>query len=113
MLMIQSFPGGKVDPVSDLISFCYEKWNADMSKTIQADTSLVHAALREAQEELALPSENVEILGTFDSEYSFGNRARVWPFVVRLLALNHPLIADQTPGVHPLYSPSQVLNDTH
>ena len=43
----------------------------------------MHAALREAQEELALPSGNVEILGTFDSEYSFGNRSRVWPSVVR------------------------------
>nr|ODN89500.1 hypothetical protein L203_02210 [Cryptococcus depauperatus CBS 7841] len=55
-----SFPGGKAD---------------------STDGDLLHTALREAQEELALPPENVEILGMLDPEYSLGNRARVWPFV--------------------------------
>ncbi|WVR04684.1 hypothetical protein IAU60_001695 [Kwoniella sp. DSM 27419] len=55
-----SFPGGKAD---------------------DTDTDLVHTALREAHEELFLPSEHVEILGRLPPEYSLGNRSRVWPFV--------------------------------
>ncbi|WVF69740.1 hypothetical protein IAT40_004519 [Kwoniella sp. CBS 6097] len=55
-----SFPGGKCD---------------------KTDPDLIYTALREAQEELALPPENVEILGRLEPEYSLGNRARVWPFV--------------------------------
>ncbi|WVQ83296.1 hypothetical protein IAT38_005435 [Cryptococcus sp. DSM 104549] len=55
-----SFPGGKVD---------------------STDPDLIDAALREAQEELALPPSNVEILGMLDPEYALGNRSRVWPFV--------------------------------
>ncbi|ORY30370.1 NUDIX hydrolase domain-like protein [Naematelia encephala] len=56
-----SFPGGKVD---------------------STDTSLTQAALREAFEELALPTDRVEILGMLDCpEYSLGNKARVWPIV--------------------------------
>lgn len=48
----------------------------------QTDRDLIHTALREAQEELALPPSSVEILGMLDPEYSLGNRSRVWPFVV-------------------------------
>ncbi|RSH92203.1 hypothetical protein EHS25_008618 [Saitozyma podzolica] len=56
-----SFPGGRMDPTDD---------------------SLVHTALRETQEELALASGLVEVLGALDSpEYSLGNRSRVWPIV--------------------------------
>ncbi|WVQ69326.1 uncharacterized protein L199_007543 [Kwoniella botswanensis] len=55
-----SFPGGKAD---------------------QRDDSLVHTALREAQEELAIPPSHVEILGMLEPEYSLGNKSRVWPFV--------------------------------
>ncbi|KAK8847458.1 hypothetical protein IAR55_005316 [Kwoniella newhampshirensis] len=55
-----SFPGGKAD---------------------DTDESLVHTALREAREELALPPDNVEILGMLEPEYSLGNKSRVWPFV--------------------------------
>ncbi|WWD21549.1 hypothetical protein CI109_106035 [Kwoniella shandongensis] len=55
-----SFPGGKAD---------------------DTDESLIHTALREAKEELALPPDNVEILGMLDPEYSLGNKSRVWPFV--------------------------------
>ncbi|WVQ98117.1 hypothetical protein IAU59_005239 [Kwoniella sp. CBS 9459] len=55
-----SFPGGKCDPT---------------------DPNFIYTALRETQEELALPPENVEILGRLEPEYSLGNRARVWPFV--------------------------------
>jgi hypothetical protein len=52
--------------------------------TQQTDESLVHTALRETQEELALDPERVEVLGALDSpEYSLGNRSRVWPIVVR------------------------------
>lgn len=40
-------------------------------------------ALRETHEELGLSPDNVEILGMLDPpEYSLGNKARVWPFVV-------------------------------
>ncbi|WRT64712.1 uncharacterized protein IL334_001646 [Kwoniella shivajii] len=55
-----SFPGGKADPT---------------------DESLIQTALREAQEELALPPNHIEILGMLDPEYSLGNKTRVWPFV--------------------------------
>ncbi|OXG28075.1 hypothetical protein C360_06015 [Cryptococcus neoformans Bt15] len=55
-----SFPGGKAD---------------------DTDRDLIHTALREAHEELALPPSSVEILGMLDPEYSLGNRSRVWPFV--------------------------------
>lgn len=52
--------------------------------TQQTDESLVHTALRETQEELALSPDHVEVLGALDSpEYSLGNRSRVWPIVVR------------------------------
>nr|KIR49659.1 hypothetical protein I312_00747 [Cryptococcus bacillisporus CA1280] len=46
-----SFPGGKAD---------------------DTDRDLIHTALREAQEELALPPSSVEILGMLDPEYSLG-----------------------------------------
>ncbi|EAL18557.1 hypothetical protein CNBJ1980 [Cryptococcus deneoformans B-3501A] len=46
-----SFPGGKAD---------------------DTDRDLVHTALREAHEELALPPSSVEILGMLDPEYSLG-----------------------------------------
>ncbi|KGB75102.1 hypothetical protein CNBG_0940 [Cryptococcus deuterogattii R265] len=55
-----SFPGGKAD---------------------DTDRDLIHTALREAHEELALPPSSVEVLGMLDPEYSLGNRSRVWPFV--------------------------------
>lgn len=47
----------------------------------------MHTALRETHEELGLPPDNVEVLGMLDPpEYSLGNKSRVWPFVVRVLA---------------------------
>ncbi|WWC86833.1 uncharacterized protein L201_001712 [Kwoniella dendrophila CBS 6074] len=55
-----SFPGGKAD---------------------KTDESLIHTALREAQEELAIPPSHVEILGMLEPQYSLGNKSRVWPFV--------------------------------
>ncbi|ORX33938.1 NUDIX hydrolase domain-like protein [Kockovaella imperatae] len=56
-----SFPGGKADPT---------------------DANLAAAAMREAEEELGIPVENVELLGMLEPpEYSLGNRARVWAFV--------------------------------
>jgi len=53
---------------------------------LKEDHSISGAALRETYEELGIPSANVEILGMLDRpEYSLGNRARVWPVVVRLV----------------------------
>lgn len=49
---------------------------------------LVQTALREANEELAIQPDHLEILGSLPPEYSLGNKARVWPIVVCPL---HPL----------------------
>lgn len=47
-------------------------------------------ALRETNEELRIPSEDVEVLGMLDRpEYSLGNRARVWPVVVSQAKTRH------------------------
>ena len=43
---------------------------------------MVYTALRESSEELAIVPGNVEILGALPTEYSLGNKARVWPIVV-------------------------------
>ena len=54
------------------------------------DHSIAGTALRETYEELGIPSANVEILGMLDRpEYSLGNRARVWPVVVRVYLSFH------------------------
>lgn len=45
---------------------------------------MVAAALRETEEELALPQDHVEILGSLPPEYSLGNKSRVWPVIVRI-----------------------------
>lgn len=57
---------------------------------MQEDASIPDAALRETYEELRIPRENVEVLGMLDRpEYSLGNRARVWPVVVRKSLTGH------------------------
>ena len=55
-----AFPGGGVEP---------------------ADQSLVETALREATEEVALPSERVEVLGQLDDFPTLGDRTIVTPIV--------------------------------
>jgi 8-oxo-dGTP pyrophosphatase MutT (NUDIX family) len=56
----------------------------------QHDRSIADAALREAQEELALDPSHVEILGALDvPEYALGNRSRVWAIVVGCAHLCH------------------------
>lgn len=53
------------------------------------DNNLVETALRESNEELQIPPGNVEILGALPSEYSLGNKSRVWPVVVSPAPLPH------------------------
>ncbi len=65
-----AFPGGKIDP---------------------EDESVVAAALREAEEEIALPPQQVEILGTAD-DYHSGSGYRITP-VIGIVAPDLPLKA--------------------
>jgi 8-oxo-dGTP pyrophosphatase MutT (NUDIX family) len=65
-----AFPGGKIDP---------------------EDESVIAAALREAEEEIALPRHEVEILGTAD-HYHSGSGYRITP-VVGVVAPDLPLKA--------------------
>lgn len=53
-----------------------------MTVADKQDKDLVDTALRESSEELAIVPGNVEILGALPTEYSLGNKARVWPIVV-------------------------------
>jgi 8-oxo-dGTP pyrophosphatase MutT (NUDIX family) len=65
-----AFPGGKIDP---------------------EDENVVAAALREAEEEIALPRDEVEILGSAD-DYHSGSGYRITP-VVGVVPPDLPLIA--------------------
>ncbi|OCF32547.1 hypothetical protein I317_00314 [Kwoniella heveanensis CBS 569] len=87
-----SFPGGKAD---------------------EDDPDLIRTALREAQEELALPPDNVEILGRLKPEYSLGNRARVWPFVGFIHSNPIPTLSESTRSLrqpHPIEATSEILS---
>lgn len=66
-----AFPGGKID---------------------ESDTSAIDAALREAEEEIALPRDAVEILGE-DEHYYTGSGYRISP-VVGVIPPDLPLIAN-------------------
>ncbi len=66
-----AFPGGKIDP---------------------QDANAIDAALREAEEELALPREHVEILGAADI-YTSGSGYRIAP-IVGVIPPDLPLIAN-------------------
>ena len=56
------------------------------------------AVLREAEEELNLPRDHVEVLGALNApEYSLGNRARVWAFVVSHCSVIAPVLTSDTP----------------
>jgi len=57
----QSFPGGKVDPT---------------------DESILHAALREAKEEVGIDEDRIEILGRIGPPARSLSGLRVWPYVV-------------------------------
>lgn len=66
-----AFPGGKID---------------------DSDTDAIDAALREAEEELALPRDQVEILGEADLYYS-GSGYRIAP-VIGVIPPDLPLVAN-------------------
>ena len=56
-----SFPGGKVDPT---------------------DESMLHAALREAKDEVGIDAEKIEVLGRLGPPTRSLSGLRVWPYVV-------------------------------
>lgn len=65
------------------LSGLQEEWEEiENRRADRQDNNLVETALRESNEELQIPPGNVEILGALPSEYSLGNKARVWPVVV-------------------------------
>ncbi len=68
-----SFPGGRHEP---------------------GDRDLIHTALREAEEEVALDPATVEVLGELDHLSTFASRSMVHPFVARLSAPPIDLRAD-------------------
>jgi 8-oxo-dGTP pyrophosphatase MutT (NUDIX family) len=66
-----AFPGGKID---------------------ESDTDAINAALREAEEELALPREHVTVLGEADTYFS-GSGYRIAP-IIGVIPPDLPLIAN-------------------
>lgn len=69
-----AFPGGRVDP---------------------GDDGVIDAALREAEEEVGLPRDRVEILGLLDDLPTVTGETSVTPVVGRIVDLP-PLVADPT-----------------
>jgi 8-oxo-dGTP pyrophosphatase MutT (NUDIX family) len=71
-----------------------------MNTLVKADESFLAGALRETNEEVGVPPEQIEILGQIGPpELSLGGM-RVWPYVVCALLQSHGVGSIIPTGVH-------------
>ncbi len=85
-----AFPGGRVDPT---------------------DETLLHTALREAQEEVGIDPASVDVLGGFEGTVARTSEIHVTPFI-GVIPANHGLRADPKEVAAIFFVPMSALEDS-